>query len=232
MIVIAHALKRHRMRYSTGESVGHHRARLRLARIDLSGSELFRFLLMRSTRCDSDQRRLESGKRVMHKSDFQFQVEDQAILKYLPRRECYVLAKSKLNPPYIEPFEIVEGLDQVAFRPDLPVETSRMRSTCHVTNLMACLAKSELRAKYLYLFSNVCFGKETASIIILSRISSSCEVRIRQSLAQLRQSQRAITVVETILREFTRPFGLTLVFKLKIFSGKDRVVRDKEKLSA
>ncbi|KAJ9566830.1 LOW QUALITY PROTEIN: hypothetical protein OSB04_002796, partial [Centaurea solstitialis] len=44
----------------------------------------------------------------------------------------------------------------------LPVEASRMRSTCHVTNLMACFAESELRAKY---------------------------VRIRQSVAQLGQDQ-------------------------------------------
>ncbi|KAJ9544894.1 hypothetical protein OSB04_024601 [Centaurea solstitialis] len=35
----------------------------------------------------------------------------------------------------------------------LPVEASRMRSTCHVSNLMACFAESELRAKYLCLFS-------------------------------------------------------------------------------
>ncbi|KAJ9542848.1 hypothetical protein OSB04_029354 [Centaurea solstitialis] len=119
------------MRYFTGGSVGHHRAIMRLARINLSGRELFRFLLMRSTRCDSEQRHLEGGKR------------------YLPGRECYVLAKNKLNPPYIGPFEIVERLDQVAFRLDLLVETRRMRNTCHVTNLMACLAESELQAKYM-----------------------------------------------------------------------------------
>ncbi|KAJ9544120.1 hypothetical protein OSB04_023827 [Centaurea solstitialis] len=40
----------------------------------------------------------------------------------------------------------------------LPVEASRMRSTCHVTNLMACFAESELRAKYLCLFSNLLMG--------------------------------------------------------------------------
>ncbi|KAJ9536796.1 hypothetical protein OSB04_un000020 [Centaurea solstitialis] len=33
----------------------------------------------------------------------------------------------------------------------LPVEASRMRSTCHVTNLMACFAESELRAKLSFL---------------------------------------------------------------------------------
>ncbi|KAJ9542847.1 hypothetical protein OSB04_029353 [Centaurea solstitialis] len=152
------------MRYFTGGSVGHHRAILRLARINLSGRELFRFLLMRSTRCDSEQRHLEGGKRVMHKS------EERTFSSKSKTRECYVLAKNKLNPPYIGPFEIVERLDQVSFRLDLLVETSRMRNTCHVTNLMACLAESELQAKYLYLFSKFgeCFDETCARYDLLS----------------------------------------------------------------
>ncbi|KAJ9541624.1 hypothetical protein OSB04_028130 [Centaurea solstitialis] len=94
-------------------------------------------------------------------------VEDQVLFKCLHGRGCYVLAKSKFDPPYIGSFEIVGRLDQVTFRQDLPVEASRMHTTCHVTNMMICLAESELRAKYLYLFSNVSF-EERAAIILKS----------------------------------------------------------------
>ncbi|KAJ9552613.1 hypothetical protein OSB04_016658 [Centaurea solstitialis] len=78
-------------RYFTCESVGHHRAGLRLAKIDSSDRELFRLLLMKST------------------------------------GECFVLAKSKFDPPFIGSFEIVERFVPVASRLDLPVEASRMR---------------------------------------------------------------------------------------------------------
>ncbi|KAJ9541008.1 LOW QUALITY PROTEIN: hypothetical protein OSB04_027514 [Centaurea solstitialis] len=156
---MAHALKRHRRRYFTCESVGHHRAGLKLAKkIDSSDRELFRLLLMKSTGCVSDQRCLETGNRVMCTSVRRTFSRRPVLFKCLPGRECFVLAKSKFDPPSIGSFEIVERLVPVASRLDLPIEASRMRSTCHVPNLMASFAESELRAKYLCLFSNLLMG--------------------------------------------------------------------------
>ncbi|KAJ9559931.1 hypothetical protein OSB04_005091 [Centaurea solstitialis] len=84
------------------------------------------------------------------------------------RKEALCLAKSKFDPPYIGSFEIVERLVQVASRMDLPVGTSRMRSTCHVADLMACLAESEWRAKI--------FKDENFGLWSLWRKKSVCEV--------------------------------------------------------
>ncbi|KAJ9566268.1 hypothetical protein OSB04_002234 [Centaurea solstitialis] len=105
---------------------------------------------------------------LKRRKDFRFQDEDQFLFKCLPRRECYVLAESKLNPPYIGPFEIVERLDQVAFRLDLPVETSRMRSTCHMTNLMAYLAESEWQASVCALGEKLPSSSSSIPLIIRS----------------------------------------------------------------
>ncbi|KAJ9566463.1 hypothetical protein OSB04_002429 [Centaurea solstitialis] len=174
---MAHALKRHRRRYFTCESVGHHRAGLRLAKKNRLIEPL---LLMKSTGCVSNQRCLETGIRVMCTS-------------CLPGRECFVLAKSNFDPPFTGSFEIVERLVPVASRLDLPVEASRMHSTCHVPNLMACVAESDLRTKGMKQVCEVCvFGREAPSssssislIITIIKVFFTIKVRIRKSVAQL-----------------------------------------------
>ncbi|KAJ9538896.1 hypothetical protein OSB04_031629, partial [Centaurea solstitialis] len=65
----------------------------------------------------------------------------------------------------------------------LPVEASRMRSTCHVTNLMACFAESKLRAKLHHHLHQ--FLSSSPS----SRFFFTIKVRLRQSVAQLGQDQ-------------------------------------------
>ena len=55
--------------------------------------------------------------------DLEFEVEDQVFLKLSPRKGVVRFGKrGKLNPRYIGPFEIVDGIGPVAYRLDLPEE--------------------------------------------------------------------------------------------------------------
>ena len=68
--------------------------------------------------------------------DLEFEVEDQVFLKLSPRKGVVRLGKrGKLNPRYIGPFEIVDGIGPVAYRLDLPEEFSRVHNVFHISML-------------------------------------------------------------------------------------------------
>ena len=68
--------------------------------------------------------------------DLEFEVEDQVFLKLSPRKEVVRFGKQgKLNPHYIGPFEIVDGIGPVAYRLDLPEEFSRVHNVFHISML-------------------------------------------------------------------------------------------------
>ncbi|GKB20844.1 putative reverse transcriptase domain-containing protein [Tanacetum coccineum] len=52
--------------------------------------------------------------------------------------------EGKLAPIYVEPFEILERIDSVAYRLRLPEELSGVHDTFHVSNLKKCLADASL----------------------------------------------------------------------------------------
>ena len=64
--------------------------------------------------------------------DLEFEVEDQVFLKLSPRKGVVRFGKrGKLNPRYIGPFEIVDGIGPVAYRLDFPEEFSRVHNVSH-----------------------------------------------------------------------------------------------------
>ena len=68
--------------------------------------------------------------------DLEFEVEDQVFLKLSPRKGVVRFGKrGKLNPHYIGPFEIVDGIGPVAYRLDLPEEFSRVHNVFHISML-------------------------------------------------------------------------------------------------
>ena len=68
--------------------------------------------------------------------DLEFEVEDQVFLKLSPRKGVVRFRKQgKLNPRYIGPFEIVDGIGPVAYRLDLPEEFSRVHNVFHISML-------------------------------------------------------------------------------------------------
>ena len=68
--------------------------------------------------------------------DLEFEVEGQVFLKLSPRKGVVRFGKrGKLNPRYIGPFEIVDGIGQVAYRLDLPEEFSRVHNVFHISML-------------------------------------------------------------------------------------------------
>ena len=68
--------------------------------------------------------------------DLEFEVEDQVFLKLSPRKGVVRFGKQgKLNPRYIGPFEIVDGIGPVAYRLDLPEEFSQVHNVFHISML-------------------------------------------------------------------------------------------------
>ena len=68
--------------------------------------------------------------------DLEFEVEDQVFLKLSPRKGVVRFGKrGKLNPRYIGPFEIVDGIGPMTYRLDLPEEFSRVHNVFHISML-------------------------------------------------------------------------------------------------
>ncbi|GKG18809.1 hypothetical protein Tco_0375908 [Tanacetum coccineum] len=53
--------------------------------------------------------------------------------------------KGKLAPRFVGPFEIIEKVDPVAYRLDLPEELNGVHDMFHVSNLKKCLADPTLK---------------------------------------------------------------------------------------
>nr|XP_048324630.1 uncharacterized protein LOC125420984 [Ziziphus jujuba var. spinosa] len=72
----------------------------------------------------------------VRRKDLEFEVGDRVFLKLSPWKGVLRFGKrGKLSPRYIGPYEIVERIDPVAYRIDLPEELSRVHNVFHISIL-------------------------------------------------------------------------------------------------
>ncbi|KAL0420441.1 UNVERIFIED_CONTAM: hypothetical protein Slati_3067000 [Sesamum latifolium] len=68
--------------------------------------------------------------------DLEFSVGDKGFLKISPRQGITRFGKrNKLKPRYIGPFEIIKRIGRVAYKVNLPSNTSRIHDVFHVSHL-------------------------------------------------------------------------------------------------
>ncbi|GKB00733.1 putative reverse transcriptase domain-containing protein [Tanacetum coccineum] len=75
----------------------------------------------------------------------EFQVGDKVMLKVSPWKGVVRFGKrGKFNPRYVGPFKVLEKVESVAYKLELPQELSRVHNTFHVSNLKKCYADKPL----------------------------------------------------------------------------------------
>ena len=100
--------------------------------------------------------------------DLEFEVEDQVFLKLSPRKGVVRFGKQgKLNPRYIGPFEIVDGIGPVAYRLDLPEEFSRVHNVFHISMLCKYIPDSShvLETPEIELRDDLSYEEQTVQIL-------------------------------------------------------------------
>ncbi|GKE27028.1 hypothetical protein Tco_1442412 [Tanacetum coccineum] len=90
------------------------------------------------------------------------------MLKVSPRKGVIRFKKQeKLNPRYIGPFKILEWIDLVAYKLELPKELKNVYNTFHVSNLNKCLSDESLviPMKEIWLDDKLNFMEEPVEIM-------------------------------------------------------------------
>ena len=105
----------------------------------------------------------------------QFQVGDKVFLKVLPTKGIKRFrVRGKLSPRYIRPHEIIEKLNPVAYRLDLPVELEHVHNAFHISQLRKYTSDPNQGIVPEPIEIRVGFVFEEQTIQILDRGLSSC----------------------------------------------------------
>ncbi|GJZ81300.1 putative reverse transcriptase domain-containing protein [Tanacetum coccineum] len=62
----------------------------------------------------------------------------------VPEKEVHFGKRGKLNPKYVGPSKVMEKVESVAYKIELPQELSRVHNTFHISNLKKCYADEPL----------------------------------------------------------------------------------------
>ncbi|GKA87641.1 hypothetical protein Tco_0809405, partial [Tanacetum coccineum] len=75
--------------------------------------------------------------------------------------------RGKLNPRYVRPFKVLEKVEEVDYKLELPEELSRVHNTFHVSNLKKCHADEPLAVPLdgLHLDDKFHFVEEPVEIV-------------------------------------------------------------------
>ena len=66
----------------------------------------------------------------------EFQIGDKVFLKVFPTKGIKRFrVRGKLSPTYIEPYEIIEKLNPIAYCLDLPIELEHVQKVFHISKL-------------------------------------------------------------------------------------------------
>ncbi|GJW98466.1 putative reverse transcriptase domain-containing protein, partial [Tanacetum coccineum] len=81
----------------------------------------------------------------LERKPMEYQVGDKVMLKVSPWKGVVHFSKrGKLNPRYVGPFKVLERIESVAYKLELPQELSRVYNTFHVSNLKKCYSDEPL----------------------------------------------------------------------------------------
>ncbi|GJV36151.1 putative reverse transcriptase domain-containing protein [Tanacetum coccineum] len=81
----------------------------------------------------------------LKRKPMEYQVGDKVMLKVSPWKGVVRFGKrGKLNPRYVGPFKVLERIESVAYKLELPQELSRVHNTFHVSNLKKCYSDEPL----------------------------------------------------------------------------------------
>ncbi|GJS18899.1 putative reverse transcriptase domain-containing protein [Tanacetum coccineum] len=81
----------------------------------------------------------------LKRKPMEFQVGDRVMLKVSPWKGVVRFGKwGKLNPRYVGPFKVLEKVESVAYKLELPQELSRVHNKFHVSNLKKCYSDEPL----------------------------------------------------------------------------------------
>ncbi|GJY09488.1 putative reverse transcriptase domain-containing protein [Tanacetum coccineum] len=97
-----------------------------------------------------------------------FQVGDKVMLKVSPWKGVVRFGKrGKLNPRYVGPFKVIERVETVAYKLELPQQLSRVHNTFHVSKLKKCLYDESLviPLEELRVDDKLCFVVEPVEVM-------------------------------------------------------------------
>nr|GEY03595.1 hypothetical protein [Tanacetum cinerariifolium] len=88
--------------------------------------------------------RQKSYANLKHKP-MEFQIRDRVMLKVSPWKGVVRFGKrGKLNPRYVGTFKVLDKVEAIAYKLELPQEMSRVHNTFYVSNLKKCHADEPL----------------------------------------------------------------------------------------
>ncbi|GJX21435.1 putative reverse transcriptase domain-containing protein [Tanacetum coccineum] len=81
----------------------------------------------------------------VRRKPLEFQVGDRVMLKVSPWKGVARFGKrGKLNPRYVGPFKVIKRVGTVAYKLELPQQSSRVHNMFHVSSLKKCLSDESL----------------------------------------------------------------------------------------